>query len=325
VCSQLNIAHSAGTAEANSQRHCVAFNMKPSPMAQATSTSPAIRAHWGQRLFRSNLGGWLAASVFVAVPFVAANILTKLLMPDDGLRDARNLIKTLVLVAAYWACVCWWERRAVRELSMSGAASELGAGLLLGGVLFAGVMAALAAFGIYSLDAVGSLGDLGAAATEMLPKIAAGAVIEELLFRLLLLRLLERSLGIAWALAISSLLFGLAHLANAGATPLIGIMLGIELGLLFGAAYVLTRRIWLCTALHLSWNFVQGAVFSIAVSGHSGEGWLRGHLTGPTWLTGGAFGAEGSVVSLVLCLAASGLLLTLARRHKRFRLPARVL
>ena len=265
----------------------------------------------------SAIADWLAAILFVGVPFVAANVLTRLFVLDPGLRDLRNLIKALVLVVAYGAYVRWWERRPVREFSLSGALSEALAGLLLGGLLFSGVVAVLAGFGAYSLETAGRLGDLGAVTADMLPKIAAGALIEEVLFRLLALRLLERSLGTVWALAISALLFGFAHFANAGASPWMGIMLGFELGLLLGAAYLLTRRIWLCTALHLAWNFAQGAVFSIAVSGQSGDGWLHGKLTGSTWLTGGAFGAEGSVVSLVLCLATTGVLLMLAHRRGR--------
>jgi membrane protease YdiL (CAAX protease family) len=256
--------------------------------------------------------------LFIALPFVAANIGTKLFMPDSGLREWRNLIKALVLVAGYWAFVRCWERRPARELSASGAGAELLAGLLLGGLLFSCVVAILTVLGAYSLETVGTFGELRAVLASMVPKIAAGALIEELLFRLVLLRLLERSFGIVWALAVSSLVFGLAHLGNAGATPLIGVLLGLELGLLFGAAYLLTRRIWLCTALHFAWNFVQGAVFSIAVSGQSGDSWLHGTLTGPAWLSGGAFGAEGSIVAVVLCLAMTGVLLKLAYRRGRF-------
>ena len=233
----------------------------------------------------------------------------KLFMPDDSLRDLRNLIKALVLVVAYWGYVRFWERRPVRELSLSKAAPELLAGLGLGAVLCSSVVAILAAVGAYSVQAVGGAGDFGAVVADMLPKIAAGALIEEVVFRLLVLRLLERSFGAVSALVVSSLAFGLAHLGNAGATPLIAVLLGIELGLLFGAAYLLTRRIWLCAALHLSWNFVQGAVFAIAVSGHTAQAWLRASLAGPTWLTGGAFGIEGSVVAVMLCLAATGALL----------------
>jgi len=252
---------------------------------------------------------WAAASLFIALPFIGANVVMKLFMPDDSLRDLRNLIKALVLVVAYWGYVRFWERRPVRELSLSKAAPELLAGLGLGAVLCSSVVAILAAVGAYSVQAVGGAGDFGAVVADMLPKIAAGALIEEVVFRLLVLRLLERSFGAVSALVVSSLAFGLAHLGNAGATPLIAVLLGIELGLLFGAAYLLTRRIWLCAALHLSWNFVQGAVFAIAVSGHTAQAWLRASLAGPTWLTGGAFGIEGSVVAVMLCLAATGALL----------------
>ena len=97
----------------------------------APPSEPIVRTEWRRRLLASWVGTWLAALLFVAVPFVAANIFTRLFIVDPGLRDLRNLIKTLVLVAAYWAYVHWWERRTVRELSISGAVPELLAGLLL--------------------------------------------------------------------------------------------------------------------------------------------------------------------------------------------------
>jgi membrane protease YdiL (CAAX protease family) len=272
----------------------------------------------GHRFWRGAFGQWLAVLLFVGLPFVGANVLTKLFMADPGLRDTRNLIKVLVLMAAYFAYVRWWERRPVLELSGPAAGREFFGGLLLGGVLIAAVVAVLALLGAYTVQSVGSAADFARVFVEMMPKVVVGAVIEELLFRLIALRLLERSLGTVWALGISSVLFGLAHLGNAGASPLIGLMLGIELGLLLGAAYVLTRRLWLCVGVHLAWNFVQGAVFAISVSGHTDEGWLQASLKGPDWLTGGAFGIEGSVLSFVLCLGAAAWLLVKAHREGRF-------
>lgn len=289
------------------------MNLPPTP--QAPPVLPAQGVGWPARWRRSTVGAWLAAVLCVVLPFIAANILTRLFLADPALRDLRNLVKVLVLVAAYAAYVRWWERRPAQELSFAGAVPETLAGLVLGGLLFAAVMGVLAAMGAYVPLATGSWGQLGEITAAMLPKIAAGALVEELVFRLLLLRLLERSFGSGWALVLSSLAFGLAHLGNAGATPLIGIMLGIELGLLFGAAYLVTRRIWLCTAMHLAWNFVQGAVFSIAVSGHGADGWLRGSLSGPAWLTGGAFGVEASIVSVLVGVMAAGVLLRAAHRR----------
>lgn len=280
-----------------------------------TSPARAQRGSLARRLLDSTVGSWLAAIACVGLPFVAAGILSGAILGDPGLRDLRNLIKVVALLGAYWGYVHWWERRPVRELSLARALPESAAGLLLGGLLFSAVVAVLAMLGVYAFEEVRPIGHLASAVASMLPKIVAGAVIEEVLFRLLLLRLLERSFGAAWALGISSLAFGLAHLGNAGATPAIGVMLSLELGLLLGAAFLLTRRLWLCAALHLAWNFVQGAVFSMAVSGQAGEGWLRGTLSGPGWLTGGAFGAEGSIVSVLVCLAATAFLLLLGRRR----------
>jgi membrane protease YdiL (CAAX protease family) len=90
---------------------------------------------------------------------------------------------------------------------------------------------------------------------------------------------------------------------------------------MLGAAYVLTRRLWLPIGIHAAWNFTQGGIFSVAVSGGKTTGLLEATLTGPEWLTGGAFGAEASVVAMVLCTALGVWLLVLAARHGRFIVP----
>lgn len=261
--------------------------------------------------------------LFVALPFIAVNIIAKQFLPQTGARDLVNLVKTLTLAAAYAFYVRRWERRPVHEFALRDAPLQLLLGTLLGALLFSLVVAVLAALGVYSVEAVGPAIELRTVVASMLPRIAAGAFIEELVFRLLLLRLLERSFGTAWALLISSVLFGLAHLGNAGATPLVALALGLELGLLFGAAYLATRTLWLCAATHLAWNFMQGPVFGIAVSGQTGDTWLQGRLAGPAWLTGGAFGAEGSIVSVGLCLVAAAILMAFAHRRKRLADHAR--
>jgi len=295
--------------------------MRPlSPLASPPASTPPRQRIW-KRIWRhlrdAPLGNWLAALLFVALPFVVANVLTQRLLPGVDMRDLRNIIKTVALVAAYAAYVRCWERRPVHELSPRRAWLEVPMGLLLGGALFAAIIAVLAAIGVYTIDAQQTPGSFWAVVATMLPRVAAGAVIEELVFRLLLLALLERSLGSRWALALSSLLFGLAHIGNTGATPAIAVMLGVELGTLFGAAYLLTRSLWFCAALHLAWNFMQGPVFGISVSGQAGDSWLHGSLAGPMWLTGGAFGAEGSLVAVAVALAAAAWLLTWAHRRGR--------
>ena len=68
---------------------------------------------------------------------------------------------------------------------------------------------------------------------------------------------------------------------------------------------------WLCIGIHIAWNFTQGGVFSVAVSGGQSKGLLQSRMVGPDWLTGGAFGAEASPVALLVCLAAGIALIVL--------------
>jgi hypothetical protein len=60
--------------------------------------------------------------------------------------------------------------------------------------------------------------------------------------------------------------------------------------------------------LHFAWNFTQGAVFSVAVSGFHRDGWLKANMVGADWITGGSFGAEASLIAVMVCSMAGILL-----------------
>lgn len=132
--------------------------------------------------------------------------------------------------------------------------------------------------------------------------LAVAAVVEEFVFRRLLLGGLLRLTGsAAVALVLSSALFGLVHVVtteNATALSVLSVALG---GVMCGLAYLRTGSIWLGVGIHFAWNFVQATVLGFVMSGtddYSGALW---HLagTGATWLGGGDYGPEGTVFSLV--------------------------
>jgi len=138
---------------------------------------------------------------------------------------------------------------------------------------------------------------------------------EEIMFRGVLFRIVEEGLGTWWALAISALLFGALHIANPGATLWSSAAIAIEAGLLFGLLYHVTRSLAICMGVHAAWNFAQGTIYGIPVSGARADGWLVSTRSGPDWLSGGVFGAEASVVALGLCtLCSLGLLVVALRR-----------
>ena len=78
---------------------------------------------------------------------------------------------------------------------------------------------------------------------------------------------------------------------NLGASLWSSTAIAIEAGLLLAMVYHLTRSLWACVGLHAAWNIMQGAVYGIPVSGNPEDGFLVAKMTGPDWLSGGAFGA----------------------------------
>jgi membrane protease YdiL (CAAX protease family) len=198
----------------------------------------------------------------------------------------------------------------VAELSGPRALHELGAGLGLGIALFLAVAGTLAASGNFRLAGNGSVTALAKPFAEMV----LVAAFEEILFRAVLFRIIERSLGSMAALLISSVLFALAHLPNAGLTAL-AVGATAAAGFLFAAAYMATQRLWLPIGIHFAWNFVLDGVFSVPTSGHPASGLLKAQLSGPDWLSGGAYGLEASAVTLVVYVGAALFLLWLSDRR----------
>lgn len=209
------------------------------------------------------------------------------------------------------------ERRDATELALDGALPELGAGVLVGALLFTTVILILAVMGIYQFN---GLNPTPQVLTVLALSISSG-FIEEVLFRGILFRIVQESLGTWLALLISAAFFGLAHFANPGATVFSSLAIALEAGFLLGGAYLLTRRLWLAVGIHFAWNFTQGGIFGVAISGHPMQGLFTGSLTGPEILSGGSFGAEASAVALVVCLVSFGVLYWQARKREHVIAP----
>ncbi len=220
--------------------------------------------------------------------------------------------------AVYLGHAHFIERRSVSELSLQGMGRELGIGLLIGAGLYAACELVLMALGIYRITGFNPL-------SYLVPAIAmaiSSSVFEELLFRGVLYRSVETWFGSWAALVVSSLVFGLSHLANPQATIEGALFIAVEAGILLGAAVMLTRRLWLSIGFHLAWNYTQSAIFSGIVSGNdAAAGWIRSTVKGPDYLTGGSFGVESSVLALVLCTATGIVMLVMAARRGKIVPP----
>lgn len=233
------------------------------------------------------------------------------------------VLLSVALLGLYVGLVRAVERRAARELAP--ATTQAVAGIILGLALFSSVFGLLRIMGVAHWEGV-------SAQFDVIPVLAVSilaAVGEELAFRGGLFRLLEESFGTAIALAVSAVVFGLLHALNPGATIISTAAIALEAGVLLGAAYALTRNLWFPIGLHLGWNFTEGGIFGVSVSGGAAaKGIFSVTLAGRTLLTGGKFGPEASIVATLVCLAFAVVLLVLAVRGGHWlplqrRAPAR--
>ena len=197
------------------------------------------------------------------------------------------------------------------DLPLKGAARGISVGVLFGLVLFSAVVGIAALTGVYRIVGIGDTSRLVIALFTL--AIMPG-FIEELLFRGILFRWIE-DFGGSWAaLLVTSLLFGAGHIFNPNASLLSSFAIAVEAGILLGGAYMLTRNLWMAMGLHASWNFTQGEIYDVPVSGTDQTGLVTAQLSGPELLSGGAFGLEASIIAMVLATAAGITLVVMAVR-----------
>ena len=227
---------------------------------------------------------------------------------------------------AYVVMVRRVDRRSLASagLTARGLFSETGIGLLLGGGVFSAVMGLMRAIGLYHIAAVNPH------FRPLVPLLLflLLAVFQEVAVRGYIFQTLERRWGTGIALAGSAAFFGLAHLGSPveGLTTVQWIVgpafIGVETGLLFTAAYLLTRRLWLPIGLHWGWNFFESSVYGAPNTGAWGDApntLFLDRFSGPFLLTGGPFGPEASVICLIIGTYAGVLLLRLAIRKGQWR------
>ena len=153
----------------------------------------------------------------------------------------------------------------------------------------------------------------------LLGLIAVGLTVgwwEELWFRGYLLQNMRDGLGLGRAVAISLVLYGAIHMANPGASLLSGVLIAL-IGVIRVYGWISTGQLWLSMGMHAGWNFFQGPVFGYGVSGTSSDSLIRHELTGPSWITGGAFGPEAGLAVVPVLVAAFAAMWLWTRGRRR--------
>jgi membrane protease YdiL (CAAX protease family) len=107
---------------------------------------------------------------------------------------------------------------------------------------------------------------------------------------------LTQVLGFWPAAILLSSTFGAIHYGNPGETWA-GLLAAALIGLFFCLTLRRTGTLWFAVGFHASWDWGESFLYSVPDSGGMVSGHLlKSSLHGPTWVTGGSVGPEGSLL-----------------------------
>ncbi len=231
---------------------------------------------------------------------------------------AEAIIFFFVFLAAYGLYARFIEKRKAFEISSKLSWKESGKGFLISIALVGAVVALLAVIGSYR---IADLNPDKKVVIDLFMKFMIGALLEEIIFRLIIFRLTEELLGTWIALVIQAVLFGFAHMANDNSTFFTSFSVIIVGGIIYTGAFMYTRRIWLALGLHAGWNYFQSGIFGMPNSGTAYKGLIFPDIQGKEWITGGSWGIEASYIAILAALIAGVYFIIKSKNANQIVLP----
>ncbi|MFN3836872.1 MAG: lysostaphin resistance A-like protein [Brevundimonas sp.] len=291
---------------------------------------------------------WTAAALILAVVFIALGQ-TLTLLPgallgwvsiegDDQRWGAMAYtlfgFAGIALITIAW--VMLFERRGLRAIGFNDhGLKRFARGYGIGLASLLAVVGVIALFGGYRIETGGAfatsnvVGALLPILVLLFGFIVQGST-EEIVTRGWLMQVIASRHGLGWGVGLSAALFGLLHAGNIKPSPelAVGVANVVLFGVMIGFYAAREGSLWGVCGWHAAWNWLLGLGFGLEVSGQVIDTPplildLADRAGAPWWLTGAAFGPEGSVVTTVL-LIAGALVLALRWRSKDYGIVAAV-
>jgi len=266
----------------------------------------------------------IIASLFLG-PVFLLNKVFRIVVTTSAPADMRTyfayaeaIVFFFVFLAAYGLYAKFIEKRKAYEISSKLSWNEFGKGFLISFVLVGAVVANMAVIGSYI---IAGWNPDKKVVIDLFIKFMIGALLEELIFRLIIFRLTEELLGTWIALILQAVLFGFAHMANENSTLFTSFSVIIVGGIIYTGAFMYTRRIWLALGLHAGWNYFQSGIFGMPNSGTAYKGLIFPDIQGKEWITGGSWGIEASYIAILLVLIAGVYFIIIAKNANQIVLP----
>lgn len=261
------------------------------------------------------------AAVFLVTAVISALAQIALIMPaaskaggtvlgwliGNGGTSAVLLISLFTTAVVTVGCIIFCryvEGRPLRGMGFvkKDALKKYGTGLLIGLAMFAAAVLLGTLCGAYRFEGMAK-GAAGGLALYFLGFLIQG-MSEEVMCRGYLMMSLTRRSPILAGVLLNSVVFGLLHLGNNGFSLLPAVNL-LMFGIFMSVYMLRTGDIWGASAIHSIWNFAQGNIFGLSVSGMPALPSIFDFgLSGSKLVNGGAFGPEGGLaVTVVLALS----------------------
>lgn len=243
------------------------------------------------------------------------------LFPDTALEQVILLVLTFgPIFLILWAWLALFEKRPLWTLGLErrGGAFKYVRGLVIGLVMFAASVGVSAGLGYMALE-TGNPGEQGLAALGGVLFVFLGWTVqgpaEEAIARGWLLPVIGARYRPWLGVLVSALVFTVYHSLNPNLNPVA--ILNLFLFGLFTAFFALYEGgLWGVFSIHAVWNWAQGNLFGLEVSGLPAPGGTIFNLmeTGPDAITGGRFGPEGGLAVTAVLMISTLILLLLFRR-----------
>ncbi len=277
----------------------------------------------GARQYAAAIGRILLFVLLVALCAVAADALLSPVLVWVIARAGQRIrtdmfVELAAALAATTIMVRAIDRRPWASVGLSreaASARPLLVGWSIGAVAIGAACGVLAVVGL--LRFIPSSGDdwLGAA-LRITVVLVPSALAEELLCRGYLLTVVWERIGVRWAVLLTSLMFGLLHLTNPGATAE-SVSLVTLAGIFLAAVRVKLDSLYAAWMAHLAWNWVMAVPLHAAVSGVRFESPEYQAVTGsPAWVSGGSWGPEGGLIAGLGMIGGLAYLYTRRRREE---------
>lgn len=239
------------------------------------------------------IGITVCFSLFVVIQNFVLKPFFYSIIQDKSIADPIIIfVSSILLLVNYNYLFRLYDKRKITELSIKYLPKEM-----FGGFIFGFLTISLSIFILYLLGHYQAFSITTTHySARMFTVLIFAAIVEDLFHRGLIVREIENWLGTHIAIIIA-MLVELQHISNTN-FKLFDLLLYLIWGFTMAMMFIYTKRIWLPYFFHLGWNFSQPFYGSNLTGLNDMGSIIQSKFTGPELLTGGAFGIEGSIITL---------------------------